>query len=682
MTTTLPAARASATVSASGTTHGIAMTSTSETASTTSSPCATVTTSATPSVTPSTTATTSSQSNDMRSAVVPHARETQMSFPAVSERGYFTYEMEPSKRVIMSSFGSPKRTVLDHAYCGRDKTTSKQTLQIKLFNDTITNPSSVEPLSEDTDSLSEGHFDDETKIDSDSDYIVSSECETSDEESDCSETPHQPRFKESLLNQKKYIVFEENLDELMNFCKQCGSPVSRKDKTLIGSMVQYHITCLNDCSYVWTSQPNVSPKQPAGNLLIAAGILMTGNTYNRINDFADSINLALISRTTFSTHQKKTLIPVIQEQWEENREKAVEELRSQEDPVILTGDARCDSPGYNAKYGSYTLMSANADEVTGTRKIIATEMVQVSEVKNSNHMEPEGLKRCLNQVLNKDKLDVSVLATDRHIMIGPYMRKEHDGINHQFDVWHVSKNVTKKLTAKAKEKGCSELGPWIQSISNHLWWCSATCHGNAAILKEKWLSLLHHITNRHSWTANSHIHKCEHTPLAAEDVREIEWLRKGSPAFKALQDIVMDKRLLNALPHLTRFCHTGNLEVFHTMLLKYCPKRQHFTYNSMKARLMLAALDWNCKSRSAVTNEEGQIVQDLVYSKRRKMWVTRTRYDRRNNHIESLMDRVVYVKENQVTLPPLRVPKTGISAHVARTAKPQSVTRISRFARL
>ena len=64
------------------------------------------------------------------------------------------------------------------------------------------------------------------------------------------------------------------------------------------------------------------------------------------------------------------------------------------------------------------------------------------------------------------------------------------------------------------------------------------------------------------------------------------------------------------------------------------------------------------------------------------MWVTRTRYDRRHNHIESLMDRVVYVKENQVTLPPLRVPKTGISAHVARTAKPQSVTRISRFARL
>ena len=41
-------------------------------------------------------------------------------------------------------------------------------------------------------------------------------------------------------------------------------------------------------------------------------------------------------------------------------------------------------------------------------------------------------------------------------------------IDHQFDVWHISKSITKKLTAKAKRKGCEDLGPWIRAVTNHL----------------------------------------------------------------------------------------------------------------------------------------------------------------------------------------------------------------------
>lgn len=54
----------------------------------------------------------------------------------------------------------------------------------------------------------------------------------------------------------------------------------------------------------------------------------------------------------------------------------------------------------------------------------------------------------------------------------------------------------------------------------------------------------------------------------------------NSPAFKALRGVVTDKLLLKTLPHLTKFCHTGELDIFHSMLLKYCPKRQHFHYES------------------------------------------------------------------------------------------------------
>ena len=41
------------------------------------------------------------------------------------------------------------------------------------------------------------------------------------------------------------------------------------------------------------------------------------------------------------------------------------------------------------------------------------------------------------------------------------------------------------------------------------------------------------------------------------------------------------------------FHHTGSLEVFHSLLLKHCPKWQHFSYDGMQAHIELAILDHN-----------------------------------------------------------------------------------------
>ena len=79
-------------------------------------------------------------------------------------------------------------------------------------------------------------------------------------------------------------------------------------------------------------------------------------------------------------------------------------------------------------------------------------------------------------------MQIDRIATERHVSISSFMNKERPQINHQYDVWHLSKWVVKKLTSKAQQKGCEELMPWIQSISNHLWWCAATCDGNVVLL--------------------------------------------------------------------------------------------------------------------------------------------------------------------------------------------------------
>lgn len=66
------------------------------------------------------------------------------------------------------------------------------------------------------------------------------------------------------------------------------------------------------------------------------------------------------------------------------------------DPIDLCGDGRADSPGYNAKYGTYTLM----EESTG--KIFDFHLVQVTEVTSSNAMEAEGCKRSLNFLIDQE----------------------------------------------------------------------------------------------------------------------------------------------------------------------------------------------------------------------------------------------------------------------------------------
>ena len=69
----------------------------------------------------------------------------------------------------------------------------------------------------------------------------------------------------------------------------------------------------------------------------------------------------------------------------------------------------------------------------------------------------------------------------------------------------------------------------------------------------------------------------------------------------ALEEVVYNKKLLKDLKLVTGFHHTGSLEVYHFMMLKYCPKQQHFGNEGIIACKQLAALDnnHNCSRRQA-----------------------------------------------------------------------------------
>ena len=68
-------------------------------------------------------------------------------------------------------------------------------------------------------------------------------------------------------------------------------------------------------------------------------------------------------------------------------------LRSYMYKFTVSGDGRCDSPGYNAKYCTYTIMEAK------TSAIIAFNVVQVTEAENSSSkMELIGFKRSMEDL--------------------------------------------------------------------------------------------------------------------------------------------------------------------------------------------------------------------------------------------------------------------------------------------
>ncbi|CAB1335789.1 unnamed protein product [Coregonus sp. 'balchen'] len=112
-------------------------------------------------------------------------------------------------------------------------------------------------------------------------------------------------------------------------------------------------------------------------------------------------------------------------------------------PLIVSGDARCDSPGHGASFDTYT------DLDSASHLILAQETGHVTEVKNSYWLETEGLERRLQHVEDHG-CSIETLATDRHPSVRLYFRDSHADIWHENDLWHIAKGVRKQLVAIGK----------------------------------------------------------------------------------------------------------------------------------------------------------------------------------------------------------------------------------------
>lgn len=168
-----------------------------------------------------------------------------------------------------------------------------------------------------------------------------------------------------------------------------------------------------------------------------------------------------------------------------------------------------------------------------------------------------------------------------------------------------------------------------------------------------------------------------HDPLSENEERSKKWIAPGSKAHKALSEVVFDKRLAKDLKHIAKACHTGNLEVFHSVLLKYCPKRLHFSYPVMQARLQLAVLDHNYNvgreqavvtKASAKSGGKGTKRWRYSYSKAAKQWLSGPVMEKDYEYLWEIMIDVLQMKHGNLQPQLSEVPE--VPSNIAPVPRP------------
>ena len=205
---------------------------------------------------------------------------------------------------------------------------------------------------------------------------------------------------------------------LLIFCSKCGSVICESKETTSGSMLSVKMLCANNQLTFWNSQPLIK-NIAAGNLLSSAAILFSGNTLSCIAQFVSFPILKFFSHTTYYNIQNKSLFPVVNKAWKEERTSVLDAIK-RDGPVNLIGDGRCDSLGQSAKYCTYTMM-------TDEGKVAAFNVVQVTEASSSTAIGKEG---CI-QDLAREEVTINRIATDHHTSISSSMKKYYGEIDHQ-----------------------------------------------------------------------------------------------------------------------------------------------------------------------------------------------------------------------------------------------------------
>lgn len=146
------------------------------------------------------------------------------------------------------------------------------------------------------------------------------------------------------------------------------------------------------------------------------------------------------------------------------------------------------------------------------------------------------------------------------------------------------------------------------------------------------------------------------------------------------------------MAHLTNPLHTGSLEVFHSLINSYAPKRQEFELNVQDARVKLAILDHNnnvgkqqarVKSTKRGSGKKGAKRWRFVCSKLTKEWVPKPIMEPKSfSFVFKILEEIVERKQagQKINIKALDVENRLQSPkNIAYTERPSTSTILERY---
>ena len=110
---------------------------------------------------------------------------------------------------------------------------------------------------------------------------------------------------------------------------------------------------------------------PWVNFLISAACLYSGSHPSKVFLFLSHLKIPFITERPYNTIQRVYLIPSVLSTWNLHQKELFKNLENK--TLTIGGDARMDSPGHSAKYGTYSIMDLESN------KILDVQMIQVIE---------------------------------------------------------------------------------------------------------------------------------------------------------------------------------------------------------------------------------------------------------------------------------------------------------------
>jgi len=171
------------------------------------------------------------------------------------------------------------------------------------------------------------------------------------------------------------MVDWSSLLPLFHKCGKHGCSRTVADNNIVsttdGAAVSVKYTCDLGHTNVWSSSETFQHKKRRVakiNITLAGYLFLCGLQFKVFKELCDRMGLLIFSSSTYYRHLRNVVYPTTYNFWMEHQAAnltKIMEKQSETGGVRMSGDARFDSPGYSAMYGTYYTQDLDTKMVLG-----------------------------------------------------------------------------------------------------------------------------------------------------------------------------------------------------------------------------------------------------------------------------------------------------------------------------